>query len=96
MIAQRTGGCGSSRGGYQRARVHLRAGRSLVWNATNVSRQQRDLCVGLAANYHARVEIVALDAPPTVVRPRNRARRDPVPDRVLDRIKQFDAHGQRS
>lgn len=71
---------------YQRARAHLRAGRSFVWNATNVSRQQRDRCVGLAANYWARVEIVALEAPPAVVRSRNRARRDPVPDRVLDRL----------
>lgn len=71
---------------YQRARAHLRAGRSFRWNATNVSRQQRDLCVGLAANYHARVEIVALEAPPTILRSRNQARADPVPDRVIERL----------
>jgi predicted kinase len=71
---------------YEQARVHLRAGRPFVWNATNVSRQQRDLCIGLAAAYHARVEIVALEAPPGVVRSRNRARPAPVPDAVIDRM----------
>jgi len=68
------------------AGVYLRAGRSFRWNATNVSRQQRDLCVGLAASYHARVEIVALEAPPTILRSRNQARADPVPDRVIERL----------
>lgn len=71
---------------YERARAHLRARRPFVWNATNVSRQQRDLCVGLAANYHARVEIVALEAPPDVIRARNGSRPAPVPDAVIDRL----------
>jgi predicted kinase len=71
---------------YERARVHLRARRSFVWNATNISRQQRDLCIGLAANYHARVEIVSLEAPEDLVRARNRSRPAPVPETVLDRL----------
>jgi predicted kinase len=71
---------------YEQARVHLRAGRSFVWNATNVSRQQRDLCVGLAAAYRARVEITALEARPAVIRSRNRNRPSPVPDVVIDRL----------
>jgi predicted kinase len=71
---------------YERARQHLQAKQSFVWNATNVSRQQRDLCVALAAGYHARVEIVALEAPPGVIRTRNRARPAPVPEAVLDRL----------
>ncbi len=49
---------------HEEARGHLRAGRSFVWNATNVSRQQREACTGLAARYRARVEVVALEAPP--------------------------------
>ena len=65
---------------------HLRARRSFVWNATNVSRQQRQRCIDLAARYHARVEIVAVEAPPAVLRRRNRARRSPVPDAVIDRL----------
>lgn len=68
------------------ARAHLRAGRSFVWNATNVSRAQRELCTGLAARYRGRVEIVALEAPPQVVRERNRRRASPVPEPVVDRL----------
>lgn len=70
----------------ERARAHLRAGRSFVWNATNLSRQQRDRCVGLAAGYRARVEIVAVEASPGVLAARNRDRAAPVPARVLDRL----------
>ena len=42
--------------------------------------------MALAADYRARVEIVALEAPPAVVRQRNRSRRSPVPESVLDRL----------
>jgi predicted kinase len=71
---------------YERAREHLRAGRSFVWNGTNLSRQQREPCLTLAANYHARIEIVALEAKEQTVRARNRARPSPVPDAVIDRL----------
>lgn len=68
------------------AREHLRARRSFTWNATNISRQQRDMCIGLAADYHARVEIIALEAPAAVIRERNRARDRTVPSAVIDRL----------
>ncbi|SFO72941.1 Predicted kinase [Actinomadura madurae] len=71
---------------HELARGHLRAGRSFVWNATNVSRTQRDLCTGLIAGYRGRVEVVALEAPPRVLRDRNRARAAPVPDAVINRL----------
>jgi predicted kinase len=71
---------------YELAREHLRARRDFVWNATNISRQQRDLCIGLAAAYHARVEIVALEASPEVVHARNSSREAPVPAQVVDRL----------
>jgi predicted kinase len=71
---------------YRLAREHLRAGRSFVWNATNVSRQLREQCIGLAAAYRARVELVSLEAPPRVLRERNRAREAPVPEAVIDRL----------
>ncbi len=70
----------------EEAREHLRAGRPFVWNATNVSRDLRMRTVALCADYGARVEIVSVEAPPAVVRDRNRARRSPVPDNVLDRL----------
>ncbi|MFD0690076.1 AAA family ATPase [Actinomadura fibrosa] len=71
---------------HELAREHLRAGRSFVWNATNVSRQLRDQCTGLIADYRGRVELVALEAPPRVLRDRNRSRRSPVPEAVVDRL----------
>jgi predicted kinase len=70
----------------ERARDHLRAGRAFVWNATNVSRDLRRRVVDLAADYDARVEIVAVEAPPVVVTARNTARTSPVPRTVLDRL----------
>jgi predicted kinase len=71
---------------YDRARAHLRSGRSFVWNATNVSRTQREACIGLAASYGARVEIVAVEAAPDTLRIRNATRPAPVPPAVLDRL----------
>ncbi|WP_067818485.1 AAA family ATPase [Actinomadura kijaniata] len=71
---------------YERARELLRARESFVWNATNVSRQLREQCTGLVADYHGRVEIVALEAPPPVLHARNRARPSPVPEAVIDRL----------
>lgn len=71
---------------YQRAREHLRAGRSFAWNATNVSRQLRERCIGLVADYHGRVDLVAVETSPEQLRGRNRARSAPVPSAVLDRL----------
>ena len=71
---------------HEEARVHLRARRDFVWNATNVSRQHRDLCIALGAAYHARVEIVALEAPRDDVHRRNAGRDAPVPPAVIDRL----------
>ncbi|MFJ9558406.1 AAA family ATPase [Nocardiopsis sp. NPDC101807] len=70
----------------ERAREHLRAGRPFVWNATNVSRQLRDQCVGLAADYRARVEIVSVEAPPGVLRARLDRRGSPVPAAAVERL----------
>ncbi len=71
---------------HERARELLRAKRSFVWNATNISRQHRQMCIGLAADYHARVEIVALEAAPDELRARNNARDRPVPAHVIERL----------
>ncbi len=71
---------------FDQARVHLRAGERFVWNATNVSRQLRERCVGLAADYRARVTLVGLEAAPEVLRARNRSRAEPVPDAVVERL----------
>lgn len=69
-----------------KAREHLRAKRSFVWNATNLSRRLRAGCIRLFADYGARVRIVYVEAPEEVVRGQNRARggRAVVPDGVID------------
>jgi predicted kinase len=71
---------------YRLAREHLRAARPYVWNATNLTRQLRDRCIGLAAGYGARIDLVSLEAPPHVLRARNSARARPVPDPVIERM----------
>lgn len=71
---------------HERAREHLRAGRCFVWNATNVSRQLRGQSIGLAADYKARIELIALEAPREVLRDRNRSREAQVPEAVIDRL----------
>ncbi|MBU2663644.1 AAA family ATPase [Actinoplanes bogorensis] len=71
---------------HEEARVHLRARRDFVWNATNISRQHRDLCIGLGAAYHARVEIVALEVPPQTLLRQNGGRPAPVPPAVIHRL----------
>lgn len=68
------------------ARVHLRAGRSFVWNATNLSRQLRAMLISLFLDYGARVRIVYLEAPPEILRRQNRERERPVPAAVLERM----------
>jgi predicted kinase len=70
----------------EQAKGYLRAGRDFVWNATNVSRQLRAQCIGLAADYHARVEVVSVEASPGALRERNATRDAPVPPPVLDRL----------
>ncbi len=44
------------------------------------------VCVGLFADYRARVRIVYLEVPPGQLRRQNRERPDAVPDRVIDRL----------
>jgi predicted kinase len=70
----------------ERAREHLRAGRSFVWNATNLSRAVRGQCVRLAADYGARVRIVYVEAAADVLWSQNRARAHPVPERVIEKL----------
>ncbi len=70
----------------ERARKHLRAGDDFVWNATNLSRQLRQNCTGLFADYNARVRIIYLEAAPDVLDARNARRKDPVPGKALARM----------
>lgn len=68
------------------ARSLLREKQPFVWNATNLTRQQRSALVSLAAGYGARVEIVSVEAPPAVISARNAARTAPVPAAAVERM----------
>lgn len=71
---------------YDRAKVLLRRGEPFVWNATNVSRILREKVIGLCAAYKARVRVVYLEPPITLIRERNGGRVKPVPERVWERL----------
>src|SRR5262249_25664993 len=68
------------------AREYLREGRSFVWNATNLSRALRGQCLGLLADYQARIRIVYGEAPEERLLRQNDGRETPVPRAVLERL----------
>jgi len=68
------------------AREHLRAGRSFVWNATNLSRQIRGECIRLFADYNAHIRIVYVESPVNKLFIQNRSRKRKVPEGVVERL----------
>ncbi|MEZ6014961.1 MAG: AAA family ATPase [Planctomycetota bacterium] len=70
----------------ERAREHLRARRSFVWNATNLSRRVRGQVLDLCHRYGAHTRVVAIEASADTVRARNKARSAPVPAAALERM----------
>lgn len=72
--------------GREAMREHLRARRSFVYNATNLSRSIRSQYVRLARDYGARVRLVYVESPRARLFAQNRARERPVPDAVIERL----------
>jgi putative nucleotidyltransferase with HDIG domain len=70
----------------EQARDYLRYGRSFVWNATNLSRQLRGQCLGLFADYCARIRLVYVEVSEKRLWCQNRQRQVPVPQAVLERL----------
>jgi putative nucleotidyltransferase with HDIG domain len=70
----------------ERARQYLRRGESLVWNATNLSRELRGHRLSFADDYRARVRIIYIEVPAAVQRLQNRSRPARVPDGAMVRI----------
>ena len=68
------------------AREYLRRKKSFVWNATNISRQIRELSINLFAAYNARVRIVYVEAPEDRLYAQNREREDAVPAEVIRKL----------
>jgi predicted kinase len=67
------------------ARALLQRKEPFVWNAANLTRDQRRLPVDLFTAYNARIRIVYVEAPAAVVKARQGARPEPAYERLLDR-----------
>jgi predicted kinase len=69
----------------ERLKSHLRQGRSVIWDATNLRKDGRSWVAQLGYDYGAYVRIVALRTPVPTLLSRNRKRDHPVPGSVLQR-----------
>lgn len=66
-----------------RAREHLRASESFIWNATNLPAQRRAQLIGLFSEYRARIRIVYREVPYPRQRRQNKRRKQLVPESVI-------------
>ncbi|MEZ5305254.1 MAG: AAA family ATPase [Verrucomicrobiales bacterium] len=69
----------------EQLKAALRGGRDAIWDATSLRADGRGALVALAHAYGATSTIVAFPSAPDEARRRNRTRRDPVPQSILDR-----------
>jgi predicted kinase len=67
----------------ERAKEYLRNGERFVWNATNITRRFRTPLVSLFAGYHARVQLVYVEARSADLWAQNRARAAAVPEKAI-------------
>lgn len=71
---------------HERAREYLRARTDFVWNATNVTRQNRSKVLRLLRDYGAKIELVYVEVGPERLIWQNQNRPDAVPNAVLDHL----------
>lgn len=70
----------------ERAREHLRVARAFVWSATNTTKQMRAQLIDLFYAYKAGTRIVYVESAYQEIIRRNRARDNPVPAAVINRL----------
>lgn len=70
----------------ERGKEHCRKEQSFIWNATNVSREMRSLCLGSFWPYNPRVEIHYVEAPAKAQAKQNAERSDAVPQKIIARL----------
>lgn len=70
----------------EQTRGYLRRGESVVWNATNLSRDLRGKRVRFADDYRARVRIVYVEVSAAIQRRQNRSRPERVPESAMERM----------
>jgi predicted kinase len=69
--------------GRERCREFLSEGRSFAFNATNLLRLTRQRWNGLFDDYQARIEVVYIEPPLSVILDQNKRRERPVPEKVI-------------
>jgi predicted kinase len=67
----------------QRCRELLRSGQPFAFSATNLLRQTRQRWIDLFADYKARIEIMYVEPPMSVILTQNKRRERPVPENVI-------------
>jgi putative nucleotidyltransferase with HDIG domain len=70
----------------EQCRVHLRAGQSFAFNATNITRQMRQRWIDLFTDYNAQIEVVYLEPSLATLLAQNKRRSSPVPEKVVWRL----------
>ncbi len=70
----------------ERCREFLRSRTSFAFNATNLLKQTRQRWIDLFADYYARVELVYIEPPMSVILDRAKRRERAVPQRVIQEI----------
>ena len=70
----------------EEARAYLRVQRSFVWNATNLTRNNRSRLIDLFTTYKASVKIVYIEVPYAIWQEQNLQRDYAVPLKILDKM----------
>ena len=70
----------------EKCREHLRSGSDFAFNATNTMRQTRKRWIDLCADYGARIELVYVEPPLSIIFAQNARRTLPVPRQAIQRL----------
>ncbi len=70
----------------EQARVFLRKKEDFVWNATNLTANQREMTLGLFYDYRAYIKCVYVEVPYALLLKRNKSREHPLPSAVLEKF----------
>ena len=70
----------------EQCRVHLGAGQSFAFNATNITNQVRQRWIDLFTDYRAQIEVVYLEPPLATLLAQNKRRSNSVPEKVILRL----------
>lgn len=82
----------SARQGYvanfakEQMREYLRKKENVLWNATNITEQQRSALIDIALLYDAKIEIVFINTELKTILSQNKGREEVVPENVIMKL----------